>query len=70
MSPAATADYPRTFAEFIKRFDTEDKCLAYVELVRRSRGLLFYRLMEGAVATDPHPYRSLLTPQMRLPGTR
>ena len=36
----------------------------------RSRGLLFYRLMEGAVATDPHPYKSLLTPQMRLPGTR
>jgi transposase-like protein len=36
----------------------------------RSRGLLFYRLMEGAVATDPHPYKDLLTPQMRLPGTR
>lgn len=28
---------------------------------RRShhRGLLFYRLLEGAVATDPHPYRTL-----------
>ena len=28
---------------------------------RRShhRGLLFYRLLEGAVATDPHPYRAL-----------
>lgn len=36
----------------------------------RSRGLLFYRLMEGAVATDPHPYKDLLTPQMRLPGVR
>ena len=32
----------------------------------RSRGLLFYRLIEGAVATDPHPYRDLLTPQMTL----
>jgi transposase-like protein len=36
----------------------------------RSRGLLFYRLMEGAVATDPHPYKDLLTPQIRLPGVR
>jgi hypothetical protein len=36
----------------------------------RSRGLLFYRLMENAVATEPHPYKELLTPQMRLPGTR
>jgi len=28
---------------------------------RRShhRGLLFYRLLEDAVATDPHPYRAL-----------
>ena len=28
---------------------------------RRShhRGLRFYRLLEGAVATDPHPYRTL-----------
>jgi len=25
----------------------------------RRRGLLFYRLLEGAVATDPHPYRAL-----------
>ena len=25
----------------------------------RHRGLLFYRLLEGAVATDPHPYRAL-----------
>lgn len=25
----------------------------------RHRGLLFYRLLEGAVATDPHPYKSL-----------
>ena len=26
----------------------------------RHRGLLFYRLLEGAVATDPHPYKSLI----------
>ncbi len=32
----------------------------------RSRGLLFYRLIEGAVATEPHPYRNLLTPQMKM----
>ena len=25
----------------------------------RHRGLLFYRLLEGAIATDPHPYRAL-----------
>jgi transposase-like protein len=25
----------------------------------RHRGLLFYRLLEGAVTTDPHPYRAL-----------
>ena len=36
----------------------------------RSRGLLFYRLIEGAVAADPHPYKSLLTPQMTLDGHR
>jgi transposase-like protein len=36
----------------------------------RSRGLLFYRLIEGAVATDPKPYKSLLTPQMTLTGHR
>lgn len=32
----------------------------------RSRGLLFQRLVEGAVATEPHPYKALLVPQMRL----
>jgi ISXO2-like transposase domain len=25
----------------------------------RHRGLLFYRLLHGAMATEPHPYRSL-----------
>jgi hypothetical protein len=25
----------------------------------RHRGLLFYRLLEGAVAADPHPYKTL-----------
>lgn len=36
----------------------------------QSRGLLFYRLVEGAVATEPHPYKTLLTPQMTLSGHR
>lgn len=27
----------------------------------RHRGLLFYRLIEGALAADPHPYKTLLT---------
>jgi transposase-like protein len=36
----------------------------------RSRGLLFYRLMEGAVATDPHPYKALLTPQLSMKFNR
>ena len=40
MSPAATADYPRTFAEFIKRFDTEAKCLGYVEKIRWPNGFV------------------------------
>ena len=47
--------------EFVFRFNRRSS---------RSRGLLFYRLMEGAVATDPHPYKDLLTPQIRLPGVR
>ena len=29
----------------------------------RHRGLLFYRLIEGALAADPHPYKTLLTPR-------
>jgi hypothetical protein len=32
----------------------------------RSRGLLFYRLIEQGVVTEPHPYRNLLTPQMKM----
>jgi hypothetical protein len=28
----------------------------------KSRGLLFYRLLEQAVATDPHPLHELLRP--------
>jgi transposase-like protein len=39
--------------EFVFRFNRRSST---------SRGLLFYRLVEGAVATDPHPYKSLLTP--------
>jgi hypothetical protein len=29
----------------------------------RHRGLLFYRLIEGSLAADAHPYRTLLTPR-------
>ena len=29
-------------------------------------GLLFYRLIEQGVVTDPHPYKALLTPQMTM----
>ncbi len=29
----------------------------------RHRGLLFYRLIEGALTADPHPYATLLTPR-------
>ncbi len=29
----------------------------------RHRGLLFYRLIEGAIAADPHPYATLVTPR-------
>lgn len=43
--------------EFVFRFNRRSA---------RSRGLLFYRLCEGAVATEPAPYKSLLTPQMSM----
>ncbi len=33
----------------------------------RHRGLLFYRLLEQAVATDPHPYTTLKTQAARIP---
>jgi len=29
----------------------------------RHRGLLFYRLIEGALAADPHPYKTLRAPE-------
>jgi hypothetical protein len=38
--------------EFTFRFNRRHAC---------HRGLLFYRLLEGAVAPDPHPYRTLTT---------
>lgn len=31
MTPASSANYPRTFKDFIERFDSEDACLEYVE---------------------------------------
>ena len=34
----------------------------------RSRGLLFYRLLQQAVNTDPHPLHELLRPETRLLG--
>jgi hypothetical protein len=40
MTPAASADYPRTFNEFIRRFDSEDACLAYVERIRWPNGFV------------------------------
>lgn len=40
MTPAATADYPRTFSEFIQRFDSEEACLAYVEKIRWPNGFV------------------------------
>lgn len=43
--------------EFVFRFNRRSA---------KSRGLLFYRLCEGAVATEPRPYKALLTPQMTL----
>lgn len=43
--------------EFVFRFNRRSA---------QSRGLLFYRLCEGAVATEPAPYKSLLTPQMSM----
>ena len=33
----------------------------------KSRGLLFYRLLEQAVDTDPHPLKGLLKPETGIP---
>lgn len=40
MTPAASADYPRTFKDFIERFDSEAACLAYVEKIRWPNGFV------------------------------
>lgn len=40
MTPAASADYPRTFRDFIERFDSEGACLAYVEQIRWPNGFV------------------------------
>lgn len=37
---AATADYPRTFNQFIQRFATEEACIDYVEAVRWRNGFV------------------------------
>jgi hypothetical protein len=34
----------------------------------RHRGLLFYRLLEQAVATDPHPLNTLYSSAREIPG--
>ena len=33
----------------------------------KSRGLLFYRLLEQVVDTDPHPLKDLLKPETGIP---
>jgi hypothetical protein len=40
MTPAASADYPRTFKDFIERFDSEAACLEYVERIRWPNGFV------------------------------
>ena len=40
MTPAASADYPRTFNDFLERFDSEEACLAYVEQIRWPNGFV------------------------------
>ncbi|MBV8947309.1 MAG: IS1595 family transposase [Solirubrobacterales bacterium] len=34
----------------------------------RHRGLLFYRLLEGALAAEPHPYKQLITQSRKQPA--
>ena len=34
----------------------------------RHRGLLFYRLLEGAIAAEPHPYKELLSQSGKQPA--
>jgi hypothetical protein len=57
-TPIVGEDYPRTWGQFEEWFASEDDCLRYLERLRasRSRGLLFYRLLEQAVITDPVTY--------------
>jgi hypothetical protein len=64
-----TPEYSATNEE-IKRYYCDEFVFRFNRRRSRSRGLLFYRLIEGAVATDPHPYKDLLTPQMKLGFTR
>jgi len=40
MTPQAGIDYPRTFSDFITRFDTEDACLEYLEAIRWGDGFV------------------------------
>ena len=54
-------DYPRNWHELLEWFPDEGACLRYLERLRWDAGFTcrFYRLLEGAVTTDPHPYGAL-----------
>lgn len=44
-------------------YDLDEFTFRFNRRRSRHRGLLFYRLVEGALAADPHPYAKLLTPR-------
>lgn len=56
--PVAGRDYPCSWNEFLDWFPNEEACFT-----ARSRGLLFYRLLQQAVATDPATYDEVVAPK-------
>jgi hypothetical protein len=57
--PVGGRDYPRTDQEFRSWFPTSGRGRKYLAGLP-SRGLLFYRLLQQAAGTDPHPLSELI----------
>jgi len=54
--PVGGIDYPRTYQEFRSWFPDDQACRER----SRARGMLFYRLLQQAVDTDPHPLKDVI----------
>ena len=62
-------EYPRNVMDLEKQFSTEDACKDYLFRLRwrtdlfvhsKSRGKLFYRLLQQAVQVDPVTYAQMI----------